>query len=323
MNDPELSIKMRINNLNFLCRSSIISRDKFIQRLQDEFPKIKRDKIITINHIFDAIYDFRISKEILFNNYQKEFKEFLKNSLALVEESIVSQILEINENIKRQEFAQMKEEMDILNAKNKEIFQIKQNIKEETLENEKQKLRLELEKKEKQSIEYYNKIKGVSQKFRAEKNIKEQREKEDLSREFSHKQKQLKDEIKLKLPLIVKRQNSAVTQFVKAYKQKEIIKEEKQKRESEINKIAENLKVRPKVEIDPERVKRVTEALKIRMETKFDKADKVVLFRNHGFTVDNLMSDLRYKISSALCEAGLLNKEYSNQILMKFNNVNL
>jgi len=313
---------MKINNINFLCRSSIIPRDKLIQRLQNEYPKIKRDKLITINHIFDAIYDFRISKEILFKNYQKEFKEFLNNSVALVEESIDSQILEMNKNIKRKEFAEMKEEMDILNVKNKEIFQIKKIKIEENLAIEKQKLHLELEKKEKQSIEYYNKIKGISQKFKAEKNEKELKEKEELSREFSYKQKQIKEEIKLKLPLILKRQNSAVTQFVKAYKQKEIIKEEKLKRETEINKIVENLKVRPKVEIDPERVKRVTEALKIRMKTKLDKADKVVLFRNNGFTIDNLMSDLRYKISSALSEAGLLGKEYSNQIMVKLNNRN-
>ena len=36
-----------------------------------------------------------------------------------------------------------------------------------------------------------------------------------------------------------------------------------------------------------------------------DKADKVVMFKNDGFTVDNLMKDIRYKISAALSDAGL------------------
>jgi hypothetical protein len=82
-----------------------------------------------------------------------------------------------------------------------------------------------------------------------------------------------------------------------------------------LNNIIENLKVRPKVEIDPDRVKKITENLKIRYETKRDEADKIVLFENHGFTIDNLMKDMRYKISSALNDAGLLNSTYSNEIL--------
>jgi len=36
-----------------------------------------------------------------------------------------------------------------------------------------------------------------------------------------------------------------------------------------------------------------------------DKDDKVVLFKNPGYTVDKLMKDMRFKVSAALSDAGL------------------
>jgi hypothetical protein len=46
-----------------------------------------------------------------------------------------------------------------------------------------------------------------------------------------------------------------------------------------------------------------------------DKADKVVLFKNNGFTVNQLMTDMRFKVSSALNEAGLQNTAYAKELM--------
>ena len=46
-----------------------------------------------------------------------------------------------------------------------------------------------------------------------------------------------------------------------------------------------------------------------------DKADKVVLFKNHGFTVNKLMQDMRYKVSAALSDAGLQNTAYAKALM--------
>jgi len=54
-------------------------------------------------------------------------------------------------------------------------------------------------------------------------------------------------------------------------------------------------------------------AREIRMNTNFDKADKVNLWKNDGFTVDQLMGDIRYKISTALHDAGLSNSTYEEK----------
>jgi len=41
-----------------------------------------------------------------------------------------------------------------------------------------------------------------------------------------------------------------------------------------------------------------------------DKADKAKMFSNDGFTVDNLMKDIRFKVSAALQDAGLQGTVY-------------
>jgi hypothetical protein len=46
-----------------------------------------------------------------------------------------------------------------------------------------------------------------------------------------------------------------------------------------------------------------------------DNADTVKLFKNHGYTIDNLMKDIRYKVNACLSEAGLANTTYGKQVV--------
>lgn len=57
------------------------------------------------------------------------------------------------------------------------------------------------------------------------------------------------------------------------------------------------------------------EARELRKGIGMDKADKVEMFRNDGFTADTLMKDVRYKISAALHSAGLADSAYGNAVL--------
>ena len=45
--------------------------------------------------------------------------------------------------------------------------------------------------------------------------------------------------------------------------------------------------------------------MELRNGVVLDKADKVKLFNNHGFTIDKLMKDIRFKINTVLSEKGL------------------
>ena len=76
---------------------------------------------------------------------------------------------------------------------------------------------------------------------------------------------------------------------------------------------------RPQVEADPERLIQEIEAREIRKGIYMDKADKVQLYSQNGFTADKLMSDVRYKISAALHDAGVQSTSYGNQVLQGIN----
>ena len=209
----------------------------------------------------------------------------------------------------------MKKENKIVHEKNLEIYNLKQNILEEKKFQENLQLKSELEKKEKKLKEYYDEIKSNSENFKKEKTEKDKREKILLENEIFLKNKKNKEELKKKLPLITQRQNQAENTFIDLYKQKELKTQRKEEDKIRLNNIIENLKVRPNIEIDAQRVKKLTENLKQRFTTKRDEGDKVILFENHGFTVDKLMSDLRYKINTVLGEANLLNKDYTKDFL--------
>lgn len=62
------------------------------------------------------------------------------------------------------------------------------------------------------------------------------------------------------------------------------------------------------------------EARELRKGIEMDKADKVDMFRNDGFTADTLMKDVRYKISAALHNAGLADSAYGNAVLKGLSN---
>lgn len=209
----------------------------------------------------------------------------------------------------------MKQAMKILHDKNKEIYDLKQFIREEKHQKESQMLQIELQKKEKKLKEYYEEIKQKSEKFKDEKNEKEKLERDLQEKEQQLKIKKIKEEVKLKLPMISQRQNKAEDLFILQCRAKEIKALKKEEDEIRINQIIENLSIRPKVDIDPERVKQLTDNLTNRYNTKRDETDRVVLFENNGYTVDKLMGDLRYKVSTVLGEAGLLNRGYTNDFL--------
>jgi hypothetical protein len=74
--------------------------------------------------------------------------------------------------------------------------------------------------------EYHNEIKKISENFKIEKKHILEKQKVEINREKLLKEKIRKDEIKNKLPLVVKRQKEAGNQFIQLYKQKENMKEE-------------------------------------------------------------------------------------------------
>ena len=53
-----------------------------------------------------------------------------------------------------------------------------------------------------------------------------------------------------------------------------------------------------------------------RKETVMDMADKVEVNKMTGYSVNQLMSDMRFKVNMALQEAGLSNTDYARELLV-------
>ena len=58
-----------------------------------------------------------------------------------------------------------------------------------------------------------------------------------------------------------------------------------------------------------------TETRKIRKETTYDKADKIEIYAKHGYSVDNLMKDIRYRVNAALTNSNLQGTTYAKEVL--------
>lgn len=54
-----------------------------------------------------------------------------------------------------------------------------------------------------------------------------------------------------------------------------------------------------------------------RREVEYDKADKIELSKVTGYTVNQLMGDMRFRLNAALQEAGIANTDYARQMLVQ------
>ena len=86
-------------------------------------------------------------------------------------------------------------------------------------------------------------------------------------------------------------------------------------RQRRLDEAVEGYAIRPQVEADENRLVAETKARELRKDVKMDKADKAQIWKSHGYTIDNLMKDIRFKISAVLGEAGLSQGAYAQNLL--------
>ena len=55
----------------------------------------------------------------------------------------------------------------------------------------------------------------------------------------------------------------------------------------------------------------------LRKDVLYDKADKVELTKMTGYSVNQLMRDMRFRLNTALHEAGIGNTDYARQVLVQ------
>lgn len=169
--------------------------------------------------------------------------------------------------------------------------------------------------KEAMRRQHAEKLKFLAQNYKDQRQIDKLRSEQIKMIEEANRRQEQEQILQQNKPKVEQRQ------IIEKFKQQEklhLIEEKKQepiRQQQKLDKAVENYSFRPQVELDSERVKQEIKAREIRKNTGLDKADQVQLFKNNGFTVDKLMKDVRYKISSALHDAGLSQTTYGQQVI--------
>jgi len=276
------------------------SREKYMERLLIAFPSKSRKELEAIDSFIEYEKWARVKADSLrrqlANNkadLQSKIEAMLKNDAERIKVEVAQKLEVLRQEAKNRKIKQVHEE-------NMEKYKEKIKIINELQEKKKKEEKERQEKKQKEREEYAEEIKSKANEFK-EMKIKEriaQREEEVL------RQKKLKEELKKRIEenkdRVEERNLAGVEKLEKRLTAKATIQKQKEEYNEKLNAAIENYKFRPKVEADEKRLEQATEAMQIRKETKMDETDVVNLFKDHGYTTDQLMKDLRYKISTVL-----------------------
>lgn len=112
-------------------------------------------------------------------------------------------------------------------------------------------------------------------------------------------------------PKVRERQSVQRKKIEKKVEMRDYKEKEKQLNEERINKAIEQYPFRPQVEFSEERLNAPTEAQIKRKQTQYDMADKIELTKMTGYSVNQLMGDMRFRLNTALQEAGLAQTDYA------------
>ena len=305
------NIKLECNNFIYFIRTMNNNQDSVNKFIKDNSANNNIYKYKKYFEFINYLYNYKNNIKILTVKYKEEIEKMKNNIIAILTEDINTQKNIIEDRIDKYTFNTRKKQMELIHQKNVEIFNTKEKIKKEESElEEKIKKRKEEEKKKQENLRHLINKERVKI-FTEEKNLKQQQINENLKIEEEIRRNKERMEFEKRLPYIINNNINSENKFLKNQRQKYVNKAIMEENERRLNEIIENYKSRPKVEFDEKRLNSITENLENRYHSinkKTDLDEKVQLFSHNGFTVEQLMKDFRYKVSSALYEAGLSNK---------------
>ena len=312
------SIKLRCNNFIYFLKTMNNNQDSVNKFIKENCSNNNINKYRKYFEFIDFLYGYKNNIRILTIKYKEE-TEKLKNSIInILTEQINDQKNMLNDRIEKYNFNNKKKELELIHQKNVEIYNIKEKMKKEESElEEKIRKRKEEEKKKKENLRQLINKERVKI-YNDDKILRQQKIDENFKIEEEIRRNKEKKELEKRLPYIINNNIISENKFMKNQRQKYVDKALVEENERRLNEIIENYKCRPKVEADEKRLNAITENLENRYRSinkKTDLDEKVELFSHNGFTVEQLMKDFRYKVSSALYEAGLSNKLATQEAL--------
>eukprot|EP00826_Nyctotherus_ovalis_P060252 TRINITY_DN8433_c0_g3_i1.p1 TRINITY_DN8433_c0_g3~~TRINITY_DN8433_c0_g3_i1.p1 ORF type:complete len:277 (+),score=122.13 TRINITY_DN8433_c0_g3_i1:833-1663(+) len=224
---------------------------------------------------------------------QAKVEAMLKNDVERIKIDVAQKLERLKKEAKNRKIKQAHEE-------NMEKYERKMAVIDELQERKRREEKERQEKKQKEWEVHAEEVKSKASEF------KEVKTKEKIAREQEEllKQKKLKEELKKKIEenkdKVEERNYVGVKKLEERLTAKAVMQKKKEEYDERLNAAIESYKFRPKVEADEKRLEQITETMQIRKDTKLDKADVVTLFKDYGYTTDQLMKDLRFKISTVL-----------------------
>eukprot|EP01022_Parablepharisma_sp_SALTPOND_P020020 TRINITY_DN3524_c0_g1_i1.p1 TRINITY_DN3524_c0_g1~~TRINITY_DN3524_c0_g1_i1.p1 ORF type:complete len:490 (+),score=82.65 TRINITY_DN3524_c0_g1_i1:3075-4544(+) len=195
-----------------------------------------------------------------------------------------------------------------LHEENVEKYQDKIAVINALQERKKKEEKEELERKEEEWKEHVEEVKMKAVEFKEEKAKKKWMQEQEVR----YRQQMLKEEMKRRIEenkdKVDERNLAEMEKLEKRLVDKANTEREKEEYKEKLNTAIENYKFRPKVEADEKRLEQFTEAMMIRKDTAMDQGDNIKLFKDYGYNTDQLMKDLRFKISTVLAVLLLLIK---------------
>eukprot|EP00743_Colponemidia_sp_Colp-15_P006303 GILK01006782.1.p1 GENE.GILK01006782.1~~GILK01006782.1.p1 ORF type:complete len:704 (-),score=158.23 GILK01006782.1:220-2331(-) len=291
------------------------SRESYMERLWLEFPHLERKDLELHDHLVESHRWTKTKRKALLSDYERE-----KSELRSKAEGAWAELQREKGEKENAEAAMLKQELHCQrvheeHAVLKEEFDRKQSEKQmlERIQQE----RIAAKEKERQQREALERArkKLVANDFKQIKREQEEICKKQMEVEALAQHTMLKETISKNKVRVEQRQDEMLG--IMAYrkqKQHEAVQLQQEKQER-LARAAEKFKV--EVEADPTRLTRFTATLTAKHSEGYDVGGGIPLYNVHGFTQDQLMKDMRFKVMSALQTAGLANTEYGRELIAK------
>jgi hypothetical protein len=289
-------------------------RERYMQRLVLDFPECTRKDLEAHDRVVESIKHTKDRKKNIYKDWDRHAVSLSQSAQEMLDTVILlaQQKLQTSLEILKQEKENLRIEQEYQNRK--EVYQEKVDKQREQEEKARQ-IKEEEERKQLEARQQHQA--KVKEKAGQYKEIKERDKRVRDMRENERKRKEEKarlEQLKMKKPDIEKRAEHEMNKITHKLQVKEEKKLAPVKQQERINNAIEKYPDRPKLDIDPDRVKQSTKS-QVAKKVEFDKADNFPLFKNTGFTADTLMKDMRSRLFEVLNSAGLAYSEYGKRVI--------
>ncbi|KAM3135991.1 hypothetical protein pb186bvf_011981 [Paramecium bursaria] len=287
-----------------------------MQRLIIHFPKVPRSQLqMAIDYVRQQ-KDIQKRIDILRRQWSIEYGQLQNKTEQILQENQNEKLVKNQKWLQYLEFKQHRLRVqEILEEKRNEFEQKQKEISENQEALKQQQLLVSKEKYD-EWLQHKAQINQLAVQYRQEKEEKRSAIILQQQRELELARKEQEIKLQQQKPYVQQRQEKEIVKIQDKIQKAETKKNQIQLNQQRIENVINQYSIRPKVDRDFNRLQSQTQAQIIRKQTKYDKADKIQLTNVTGFNIDQLMSDMRFRLQAVLGEQGLHQAQYAKELLI-------